>query len=131
MKLLVPEAGAIDVAEAWLGADRRVSSLLLYPEARAAIGRARRLARLTAQQLGIAHRRVDTLWAAVDHIALTETLAKRAGELAERHELHAYDAVHLASLEDIGNQETLFVSADEELLDAAGSLGFATLRPMS
>lgn len=117
------------MAEAWLGADRRVSSLLLYPEARAAIGRARRLDRLTAQQLGIAHRRVDMLWAAVDHVAITETLARRAGELAERHDLRAYDAVHLAALEDVGDLETVFVSADEELLDAAGSIGFATLRP--
>ena len=117
------------MAEAWLGADRRISSPLLYPEARAAIGRARRLERLTPRQVGMARQRVDALWAAVDRVELTETLAHRAGELAERHHLRAYDAVHLASLEEVGDAETVLVSADEELLEAAASIGFATLRP--
>ena len=129
MKLLLPEPGTSDVAEAWLGADRRVSSLLLYPEARAAIGRARRLKRLTPRQLGTARQRVDGLWAAFDRVALTETIARRAGEPAEQHRLRAYDAVHLASLEDVGDAETVLVSADDDLLAAAASIGFATLRP--
>ena len=129
MKLLIPEPGTADVAEAWLGADRRISSPLLYPEARAAIGRARRLERLTPRQVGMARQRVDELWAAVDRVELTETLAHRAGELAERHHLRAYDAVHLASLEKAGDAETVLVSADDDLLEAAASIGFATLRP--
>jgi predicted nucleic acid-binding protein len=129
VKLLIPEPGAAEVAEAWRNADRRVSSLVLYPEAWAAMARARRLDRLTARQLGIARDRVDALWTVVDRIALTETLARRAGELAERHELRAYDAVHLASLERVGDAETVLVSADVDLLEAAASIGFATLRP--
>lgn len=129
MKLLLPEPGTVDVAEAWLGADRLISSPLLYPEARAAIGRARRLERLTPRQHGIARHRVDALWAAVDRIELTEKLARRAGELAEQYRLRAYDAVHLASLEAVGDAETVLVSAGEELLEAAASIGFATLLP--
>jgi uncharacterized protein len=117
------------VAEAWLGADRLVSSRLLYPEARAAIGRARRVGRVTARQLGVARGRVDALWALVDRVELTGALAQRAGELAERHALRAYDAVHLASLEEVGDAETVLVSADAELLEAAASLGYATLEP--
>lgn len=131
MKLLIPEPGAAKAAEAWHSADRRVSSLLLYPESRAAMARAQRLGRLTVKQLGIACERIDALWTFVDRIALTEALAQRAGELAQRHELRAYDAVHLASLERAGDPETVLVSADEDLLEAAQSIGFATLRPTS
>jgi predicted nucleic acid-binding protein len=86
------------------------------------------MGRLGAQQLGSARSRIEALWAAVDRIELTEALARRAGELAERHRLRAYDAVHLASLEHAGNPETVLVSADDELVDAARSLGFATIR---
>jgi hypothetical protein len=37
--------------------------------------------------------------------------------------------VHLASLESLGVLDTVLVSADEELLEAASAIGFATLRP--
>lgn len=123
------EHGAAEVAAAWLGANRRVSSLLLYPEARAAVGRARRMGRLGPRQFGIARRRIEALWAAIDRVELTEELARRAGDLAEQHGLRAYDAVHLASLEDVGDPETVLVSGDQELLEAARSLGFTTIHP--
>jgi predicted nucleic acid-binding protein len=120
----VPERGAADVAAIWLSADRRVSSLVLYPETRAAIGRARRMGRIRQPTLARARRRVEELWAAVDRIELTIAVAHRAGELAERHGLGAYDAVHLASLEHVGDPATMLASADDELLEAASSLGF-------
>jgi hypothetical protein len=37
--------------------------------------------------------------------------------------------VHLASLESLGGPDTVLVSADEKLLEAASAIGFATLRP--
>ena len=129
MKLLVPEPGTAVVAQVWLGADRRVSSPLLYPEARAALGRARRVSRLTPAQLGVARRRITALWEAVERVEFTEALGQHAGDLAEHHGLRAYDAVHLASLESLGAPDTVLVSADEKLLEAASAIGFATLRP--
>lgn len=123
----MPEPGAAEVAGAWLGADRRVSSLLLYPEARAALARALRAGRLDPHRALTARRRVEALWAALDRVELTEALAQRAGDLAERCRLRGYDAVHLASLEHLGRDETVLVSADEELLGAAGTLGFMTV----
>jgi hypothetical protein len=86
------------------------------------------MGRLGTRQLGIALRRIETLWAAIDRIELTEALARRAGDLAQRHRLRAYDAVHLAALEHAGDPETALVSADAELVDAARSMGFTTLR---
>jgi len=87
------------------------------------------MGRLGPPHLGIARRRIEALWAAVDRIGLTAALARRAGDLADQHRLRAYDAVHLASLEYVGDPETVLVSADEELLDAARSMGFTTIRP--
>ncbi|HZO98542.1 MAG TPA: type II toxin-antitoxin system VapC family toxin [Gaiellaceae bacterium] len=81
------------------------------------------------RQVGLARRRIEALWAATDRVELTDELACRAGDLAERHGLRAHDAVHLASFEEVGDPETVLVSGDEELLGAARSLGFATIRP--
>lgn len=88
------------------------------------------MGRLRSRQIGGVRRRIEALWAAIDRIELTEALARRAGDLGERYELRAYDAVHLASLEHAGDSETVLVSADLELLDAARSLGFTTIRPL-
>jgi len=129
VKLIVPEPGATEIAEAWLGAERRVSSLLLYPETRAAVARAQRMGRLASDQLPTVHRRIEALWAAIDRVALTERLARRAGDLAAEHQLRAYDAVHLASLESVEDGEAVLVSADGALLDAARAQGFATVAP--
>ena len=127
MKLLVPERGAGLVAEAWLASDRKVSSLLLFPEARAAVGRAVRMGRLAQAELTATYRRIEAYWDLIDRVALTEPLARRAGDLAAEHALRAYDAVHLASLEDIGDPDTMLVSADEALIAAARAQGFSTL----
>jgi predicted nucleic acid-binding protein len=117
------------VAETWLAADRRVSSLVLYPEARAAVGRAQRLGRIPTSRFAIARHRVEALWASLDRVDLTAELAHRAGDLADEYGLRGYDAVHLASLAGVGDAETVLVSADVELLDAAQAMGFATIRP--
>jgi uncharacterized protein len=126
VKLLVSEAGTAEAATAWIDADRRVSSLLLYPEARAALGRARRIARIGPRQAALARRRLDRLWTAVDRVEPTEALARAAGELADRHALRAYDAVHLASVRAAADDDLVLVAADDALLTAARSLGLAT-----
>jgi hypothetical protein len=129
VKLVVSEPGTAQAVALWEGADRVFSSLLLYPQSRAALGRAGRSRRLDGRQLVAARKSLDRLWRDVDRIGLTEALALEAGELAERHALRAYDAVHLASLERVHDEETFLVSTDEALLEAASSLGFAALQP--
>jgi predicted nucleic acid-binding protein len=118
--------GSSQVASAWLSADRRVSSLLLYPETRAAIARAQRMGRLGARGMSQVERRVDGLWAALDRLAITEELARWAGGLAHTHGLRAYDAVHLASAASVADDEFVLVAADSELIAAARAIGIAT-----
>jgi predicted nucleic acid-binding protein len=128
VKLVVPEPGSEQALAAWDAAERIVSSLVLYPEARSALGRAARARRLTRRRLDDARGLVDLLWRDVDRIELTERLARRAGDIAERDGLRAYDAVHLASFEQLGDSDGLLVSVDGALLAAARARGFATVR---
>jgi uncharacterized protein len=110
----------------WSTAERRVSSSLLYPEARSALIRAARGGRLRGEQLRELRRRVELLWGDVSPIEVTLTVARRAGELAEEHVLRAYDAVHLASADAVADEETVLVAADGELLAAAQARGINT-----
>ncbi|MHB8695252.1 MAG: type II toxin-antitoxin system VapC family toxin [Solirubrobacteraceae bacterium] len=128
VKLLVPEDGAAEAAAAWLHSERRVSSLMLYPETRAALARARRMGRLGPRQVRLARRRIEALWAAIDRIELTAPLAYRAGDLAEVYGLRAYDAVHLASAMSVADTDVVLVAADADLLAAASSVGLTTIR---
>lgn len=124
VKLLVREPGTSVVAQAWLAAQRTVSSLLLYTEARAALARVRRMQRISPRQHQKALEQLEVFWRDLARVDVDYGLAYRAGELAEQYALRAYDAVHLASLEQAGQQVTL-VSADGDLLRAAHAMGFA------
>jgi len=123
----VPEPGSVDVALAWESASRRISTLLLYPEVRAAVGRAQSLGRLTSRELPRARRRIEALWAELDRVPLTERVARQAGEVAQLHGLRAYDAVHLASAVSVADDQTVLIAADGDLLTAAHAIGLATV----
>jgi hypothetical protein len=126
----VPERGSQEAVEVWVGAERVLSSLLLYPEARSAIGRAVRLRRLRREELPAVRALAERLWRDVGRVGLTEGLARNAGELAEAHGLRGYDAVHLASAASVADDDLVLVSADEKLLATARSLGFRTVRSL-
>lgn len=128
MKLLVPERGSLEVAAVWNAATRILSSQLLYPETRAAVACALRTGRLDQERMPIARARVEQLWREVDRIGVTERLARRAGDLADRLGLRAYDAVHLASLEAIADPDVILVSADADLNSAARARGLTVAR---
>jgi predicted nucleic acid-binding protein len=113
------------VAATWDLADRRASSITLYPEVRAAIAAARRAGRLTRAQLATAKRHVEGLWRAIDRIDLTTELAIRAGDLAETHALRGFDAVHVASAEAIAEPDMVLVARDGRVVAAARALGLA------
>jgi len=52
-------------------------------------------------------------------IGLDATLARAAGELAERHALRGYDAVHLASAIAIEDPDLVMATWDRDLAAAA------------
>lgn len=125
LKLLLSEPGSAEARQLWTAADIALSSVLLYPEGRAALAVAARLRRL---ELAPARRAFEQLCTGVDLVGAEPDLLRRAGDLAEERALRGYDAVHLASAEAVGDRELVFVCADRRLVQAAGALGLDVAR---
>lgn len=99
------------------------ASILTYPEGRAALAAARRGGRLT----GVEHERVladfEDLHIELVSIGIDVNLARRAGAYAEDLGLRGYDAVHLATALELGDEEAVMVTWDIALNHAAGQVG--------
>ncbi len=126
MKLFVDEAGSSEATEIWGSTRLPVSSRLLYPEARAALGAAVRAGRTNSESRA-AREKLEALARDVAYIEVTSSLAAHAGDLAEDHGLRGYDAVHLASVLEVEADDLVLVAADGRLGRAAHALGIMTL----
>lgn len=113
----------------WEQASACHSSVALLAEARAALGRACRLARLTDDEHAAAVQALLERWGEIEGLALTESLAHRAGELAELCALRGSDAIHLASAEAILDEGDVMVVSDTRLAEAAAWIGIDALVP--
>ncbi|HET9591307.1 MAG TPA: type II toxin-antitoxin system VapC family toxin [Solirubrobacterales bacterium] len=123
IKLVMIEDDSEQAAELWNSAHPTASSILVYPESRAALAAAHRGARLTTAEYKAAlsgfHAHFDDLIT----VGVDDDLALSAGAQAEAFGLRGYDAVHLASASGLG--EVTLVTWDEELTVAAESVGLA------
>ena len=61
----------------------------------------------------------------MDLVDIDDVLVRRAGELAQCHALHGYDAIHLAAAERVHSDASVLVAGDRDLCTAAGALGIA------
>jgi predicted nucleic acid-binding protein len=126
--LLIAEPGSEVATTIWNGASRVVSTRLAYAEGRAALAQAHRMNRLTPRQLRAAVKGLHARYEELNLVELDDDLVRRAGDLAERHALRGYDAVHLAAADRIRDPELVVVAGDEALLAAARVEGMATAR---
>jgi predicted nucleic acid-binding protein len=115
------EPGSDIAVELWDRAEVVASSQLIYPEARAAAASAHRGSRIDTRTLRAAVRTIDALYRELDVIGLDEALARAAGDLAERHALRGYDAVHLASALAIDDPDLVMATWDRDLATAAAA----------
>jgi uncharacterized protein len=120
----VAEEGSDVAGELW-DSYPAACSVLAYPEARAALAAARRARRLTARAHDRAVGELDALNAELVVVGVDAALARRAGELADERALRGYDAVHLASALALGPGETILVTWDRGLSNAALDTGLA------
>ncbi|MDP9464280.1 MAG: type II toxin-antitoxin system VapC family toxin [Actinomycetota bacterium] len=123
--LIIDEPSSMICTRLWNDADRSVSVRLVYPEARAALARARRLERITSRQLTAAIDELEAIVTEIDHIEVTAELAHSAGELAQTHGLRGYDAVHLAAVLAAAHTELVLATGDTDLAQAARSVGIS------
>ena len=99
VKYYVYEPGTEAVHNAVKDAYRTRTSELAYPEARSAFARLHRNGALDDEYLGLVVGWLDEDFreGSYDPILPDAEVCKRAGELAQRHSLKAYDAVQLAT----------------------------------
>lgn len=123
VKLVVAEKGSELAAELWGSAHPAASSILAYPEGRAALAAARRLDRLGKEEHRAALMVFEELSADLVTIGVDRKIATRAGGHAEDLGLRGYDAVHLATALELGDEEIVLVTWDRELARAAERVG--------
>lgn len=118
VKLVLEESGSDEAAVLWTRSTRLATSLLSYTEARAAIASARRGGRLSSGGALHARKSLDQRFLGMDYIDVTEATVRRAGDLADKHALRGFDAVHVASAAEIGGGAIL-VTWDRDVALAA------------
>jgi predicted nucleic acid-binding protein len=123
VKLYVAEAGSEDVRTHVDRATIVATSMIAYPETRAALARRRREHALRPAAFAAAKRKFEEDWPKYVAVHVTEALYRDAGNLAERYALRGYDSVHLASFPEIAREAgaagTEFSSFDDRLNRAA------------
>lgn len=123
VKLYVEEVGSDDVRNLVAHATIVATSIVAYPETRAALARLRRSGDLTPAKFAAAKRTFEAQWPAFLALDATAPLGREAGEFAERYALRGFDALHLASYAEIarraGPSETRFSSFDDPLNKAS------------
>lgn len=110
-------------AELWGSAHPAASSVLAYPEGRAALAAARRVGRLEKDAHAKALVDFEELYADLVTIGVDQELARSAGKHAEHLGLRGYDAVHLATALELGDEEVVLVTWDRDLARAAERVG--------
>ena len=112
-------------AKLWGCAYPAASSILAYPEGRAALAAARRLERLAEGEHREALAAFEGLYAELATVGVDQELAARAGGYAEDQGLRSYDAVHLATALELGDEEVVLVTWDLDLAQAAERVGLS------
>jgi predicted nucleic acid-binding protein len=123
VKLYVEEVGSGDVRALVVQATVVATSVVAYPETRAALARLHRSGDLTRRGFAAAKSQFETQWFALLTLDVTAPLSREAGEFAERYAQRGFDALHLATFAEIarraGPSETRFSSFDEHLNKAS------------
>jgi predicted nucleic acid-binding protein len=123
VKLYVSEVGSDEVHALVDPVAIVATSIVAYPETRAALARLRRSGDLSPARFTAAKREFDAQWPSFLALDVTAPLSREAGDFAERYALRAFDAIHLASFAEVarraGARDTRFSSFDDRLNKAA------------
>jgi predicted nucleic acid-binding protein len=132
IKLYIEEAGSSAVRAAVNEAAAVCTHLIAYAEVRAGLAKPMRMGRLTEQQVEFQVGCVEMDWPSARVVGVTESLVRRAGDLAHRHALRGYDSVHLAAAEEVyrvvdDGRMFRFAAFDAALAAAGRALGMRLL----
>lgn len=131
VKIYLTEAGSDDLRALMSEARLVTTSVVAYPEVRAAFARRRRDRTLRAADFVRVKRDFEADWLTYVTVEVTAAICQEAGDLADRYRLRGFDSIHLASfaemLRGVGGREARFSSFDDRVNRAATSLA-RTLR---
>jgi predicted nucleic acid-binding protein len=121
VKLYAEEADREIVFQAVNSSEMVATSTVAYAEARAALARRLRERALNEEEHRRAVERLGRDWPTYERLSVSNLVAYRAGELAQKHALRDFDAVHLASAARLREkfEDLHFMAFDDRLLDAA------------
>ncbi len=119
------EDGSDLAAELWNTAHPAASSILSYPEGRAALAAARPSGRLTSPRHAQAVADFEDVQRELLLVDVDRDLARHAGQLAGDLALRGYDAVHLATALALADGDVTLVTWDGDLSEAALKVGLA------
>ena len=131
VKLYAEEAGSRVVRRAVAESDLICASLISYAETRSALARKARRGEMARAAFERCRQEFERDWVRLHRLPVDETLARKAGELAEEHALCAFDALHLAaadSLQAVLGAAVTFACFDGALNEAAKVRGLELLR---
>jgi uncharacterized protein len=97
VKLYVEEAGSGDVGELVSKSNAIATSMVAYAEARSAFARRFRENALSREGYSSLLSSFESDWDNYLQVKVSKALVRSAGDLAERHGLRGFDAIHLAS----------------------------------
>jgi uncharacterized protein len=116
--LLVEEPGTDISLRVFLQAETVATVRMTFAEVSAALARASRLGRLTADVHDRALTELESVWAQMDVLDVDDDLVRAAGALARTHALRGYDAVHCAAALRVTSTSTVALAGDRDLLGA-------------
>jgi uncharacterized protein len=126
VKTIVAEPDTGAAVDLWNASDVRLTSLITYAEARAALAAATRARRLVGRARKAAREALDDRWQELSNAAVSDEVVHLAGDLSDRIGLRGYDAVHLATALLAGPTDVVFATWDGDLADAAADAGLVT-----
>ncbi|MEX0991884.1 MAG: type II toxin-antitoxin system VapC family toxin [Actinomycetota bacterium] len=125
VKLLVEEEGSDEADVLWEQPGRRHASAIVLPEARSAIRAAERAGRISRPRSARVRDELRTYWDEVVVIGVDDPMARRAAEIADGTGLKGADAIHVATGLAVGAEDTVLVTWDRAMANAATELGLA------
>ena len=126
LKLVVAEVEADSARLLWHQAGEIVASRLTWPESVGALAAARRGRRLTEEHHRVATRALSSCLERCTVVSVADPIVDHAAELAAGYQLRAADAIHLATALAAVGSESVFVTWDKRLRQAATLAGLVT-----
>jgi uncharacterized protein len=126
LKLVIAEDGAEQARSLWQQAGEVVVSRLVWPEAVAALAAARRGRRVSDEGRQTATDGIRSCLEGCTVVSIADPLVDRAAELAAGYDLRAADAIHLATALAVVEADSVFVTWDKRLRQAAAQAGLVS-----